>query len=191
MKTIVIASTNPVKSQAALNGFRRMFPAESFEILPRPAPSGVSDQPMTSAETLQGALNRAAAVKATHPQADFWVGIEGGVEEDGGLAAFAWVAVLSPAGSGKARTGTFFLPPAVAHLVRQGIELGEADDIVFGATNSKQQNGAIGLLTGDVIDRAALYEHAVVLALVAIRNPGLYAESRGDARPDVRLPAGL
>lgn len=191
MKTIVIASTNPVKARAALNGFRRMFPAESFEILPRPAPSGVSDQPMTSAETLQGALNRAAAVKATHPQADFWVGIEGGVEEDGGLAAFAWVAVLSPAGSGKARTGTFFLPPAVAHLVRQGIELGEADDIVFGTTNSKQQNGAIGLLTGDVIDRAALYEHAVVLALVAIRNPGLYAESRGDARPDVRLPAGL
>jgi inosine/xanthosine triphosphatase len=191
MKTIVIASTNPVKARAALNGFRRMFPAESFEILPRPAPSGVSDQPMTSAETLQGALNRAAAVKAAHPQADFWVGIEGGVEEDGGLAAFAWVAVLSPVGSGKARTGTFFLPPAVAHLVRQGIELGEADDIVFGATNSKQQNGAIGLLTGDVIDRAALYEHAVVLALVAIRNPGLYAESRGDARPDVRLPAGL
>ena len=191
MKTIVIASNNPVKARAALNGFRRMFPAESFEILPRPAPSGVSDQPMTSAETLQGALNRAAAVKAAHPQADFWVGIEGGVEEDGGLAAFAWVAVLSPAGSGKARTGTFFLPPAVAGLVRQGIELGEADDIVFGATNSKQQNGAIGLLTGDVIDRATLYEHAVVLALVAIRNPGLYAESRGDARPDVRLPAGL
>ena len=191
MKTIIIASSNPVKARAALNGFRRMFPAEPFEILPRPAPSGVSDQPMTSAETLQGALNRAAAVKATHPQADFWVGIEGGVEEDGGLAAFAWVAVLSPSGSGKARTGTFFLPPAVAHLVRQGIELGEADDIVFGTTNSKQQNGAIGLLTGDVIDRAALYEHAVVLALVAIRNPGLYAESRGDARPDVRLPAGL
>ena len=191
MKTIIIASSNPVKARAALNGFRRMFPAEPFEILPRPAPSGVSDQPMTSAETLLGALNRAAAARAAHPGADFWVGIEGGVEEDGGLAAFAWVAVLSPSGSGKARTGTFFLPPAVAHLVRQGIELGEADDIVFGATNSKQQNGAIGLLTGDVIDRAALYEHAVVLALVAIRNPGLYAESRGDARPDVRLPAGL
>ena len=50
------------KAQAALNGFQRMFPAESFEILPRPAPSGVSDQPMTSAETLQGALNRAAAM---------------------------------------------------------------------------------------------------------------------------------
>lgn len=177
MKTIVIASTNPVKTQAALDGFRRMFPAETFEAVTHAAPSGVSDQPMTSAETLRGALNRAGAVKLAHPRADFWVGIEGGVEEDGGeLAAFAWVAVLSPAGSGKARTGTFFLPPAVAALVRQGIELGHADDIVFGATNSKQQNGAIGLLTGDVIDRTALYEHAVVLALVSFRHPELWEE---------------
>ena len=175
MKTIVVASTNPVKAQATLHGFQRMFPQETFSVVPVSAPSGVSDQPMNSADTLQGALNRAAAVQTLQPQGDFWVGIEGGVEEDaGGLAAFAWVAVLSSSASGKARTGTFFLPPRVAELVRQGKELGEADDIVFGAVNSKQQNGAIGLLTGDVIDRAALYEHAVVLALVAFKNPALY-----------------
>jgi len=180
MKTIAVASTNPVKAQAALRGFQRMFPAETFSVLPISVPSGVSDQPMNSADTLQGALNRAAAVQALRPQADFWVGIEGGVEEDaGGLAAFAWVAVLSNSASGKARTGTFFLPPRVAELVRQGKELGEADDIVFGAVNSKQQNGAIGLLTGDVIDRAALYEHAVVLALVAFKNPALYEPPAG------------
>lgn len=175
MKTIVVASTNPVKAQAALNGFQRMFPAEIFDVAPVAAPSGVSNQPMDSAETLRGALNRANAAQALRPQADFWVGIEGGVEEAGGeLAAFAWVAVLSPTACGKARTGTFFLPPAVTKLVRQGIELGEADDIIFGAINSKQQNGAIGLLTGDVIDRTALYEHAVVLALVAFKNGALY-----------------
>ncbi len=175
MKTLVIASTNPVKAQAALNGFQRMFPQETFAVVPLSAPSGVSNQPMDSAETLRGALNRAAAARELRPQADFWVGIEGGVEDAGGeLAVFAWVAVLSPTASGKARTGTFFLPPAVADLVHQGIELGEADDIIFGAVNSKQQNGAIGLLTGDVIDRAALYEHAVVLALVAFKNAHLY-----------------
>ncbi len=175
MKTIVVASTNPVKAQAALNGFRRMFPAETFSVVPVSAPSGVSNQPMDSAETLRGALNRASAARTLRPQADFWVGIEGGVEEDADeLAAFAWVAVLSPGANGKARTGTFFLPPRVAELVRRGIELGEADDIVFGAVNSKQQNGAIGLLTADVIDRTGLYEHAVVLALVGFKNAALY-----------------
>jgi non-canonical (house-cleaning) NTP pyrophosphatase len=32
-------------------------------------------------------------------------------------------------------------------------ELGEADDIVFGITNSKQANGAVCILTGDILTR--------------------------------------
>jgi non-canonical (house-cleaning) NTP pyrophosphatase len=85
------------------------------------------------------------------------------------------VVVRGPGGRlGQARSGTFLLPPAVADLVRQGVELGEADDRVFGRQNSKQANGAIGLLTGDVIDRVALYEHAVILALVPFLRPDLY-----------------
>ena len=59
-------------------------------------------------------------------------------------------------------------------LVREGKELGEADDIVFGKENSKQTYGAVGLLTGDVIDRTRFYEDAVVLALIPFRNPDLY-----------------
>lgn len=31
MPTIVVASTNPVKIRAALNGFERMFPEQVFE----------------------------------------------------------------------------------------------------------------------------------------------------------------
>ena len=104
------------------------------------------------------------------------MGIEGGVEPHGAeLSAFAWVVVLAKNGiEGKGRTGTFFLPLAVAELIQQGKELGEADDIVFAQTNSKQKNGAIGILTGDVIDRAALYEPAVIMALVPFKNPDLY-----------------
>jgi inosine/xanthosine triphosphatase len=176
MKTIVIASENPVKIQAALGGFQRLFPEESFAVQTASVPSGVSHQPMTSEETRLGALNRARAARQAIPEADYWVGIEGGVEsENGSLAAFAWVAVLSAEQTGQSRTGAFFLPPAVAELVRQGKELGEADDIVFNRANSKQENGAIGLLTGNVIDRTALYEQAVILALVPFRNPGLYS----------------
>lgn len=175
MKTIIIASQNPVKIQAALGGFQRLFPEETFTVQTVSVPSGVSRQPMTSEETRQGALNRARAARETAPAADYWVGIEGGVEaENGDLAAFAWVAVLSTERAGQSRTGAFFLPPSVAELVRQGKELGEADDIVFNRANSKQENGAIGLLTGNVIDRTALYEQAVILALVPFKNPALY-----------------
>jgi len=59
--------------------------------------------------------------------------------------------------------------------VRQGKELGEADDLVFAKENSKQDNGAVGLLTGNVIDRTALYQQAVVLALIPFKNPHLYS----------------
>jgi len=176
MKTIILASHNPVKAQAALAGFQRMFPGEQFVLKMEAVDSGVGSQPLSSEETLDGARQRAWAALQAQPEADFSVGIEGGVEPHGAeLCAFAWVVVLSPAGvQGKGRTGTFFLPPAVAELIHQGKELGEADDIVFAQTNSKQKNGAIGILTGDVIDRAALYEPAVIMALLPFKNPDLY-----------------
>ena len=181
MKTIVVASNNPVKVQAARVGFQRMFPGEGFTFTTVSVPSGVDDQPRSSEETLQGALNRAQNARALSPRADYWVGIEGGIEDSpegrltpGEMCAFAWVVVLSQDRTGKGRTGVFFLPPRVAELVRQGKELGEADDIVFGRTNSKQENGAVGLLTGDLIDRAAFYYQAVLLALIPFRNEGLY-----------------
>lgn len=173
MKTLVVASTNPVKIQAALDGFRRMFPADEFEARGVSVPSGVTDQPMTDAETLQGALNRAANARRAAPDGDYWVGIEGGVEDGAALQAFAWIVVLNGEQVGKSRTATFDLPDEVAALVRQGIELGHADDQVFGRANSKQQNGSVGLLTGDVIDRTAYYTQAVILALIPFRNPEL------------------
>ena len=181
MKMIALASHNPVKIQATLNGFRRMFPGEEFVVEPVSVPSGVSDQPMSSAETLAGAANRATRAAEAVPYADFAAGIEGGVEEEeGGMAAFAWIVVVSHGRRGIGRTGTFYLPPRVAGLLREGMELGDADDVVFNRSNSKQDNGAVGILTGDVIDRVRLYEHAVILALVPFRNPTLYPCRAGE-----------
>jgi inosine/xanthosine triphosphatase len=181
MQTVIIASHNPVKIAAAREGFSRIFPQAEFLFQGLSVASGVADQPLSSQETLQGALNRARAAREQAPNASYWVGIEGGVEYEpegqltqSELWAFAWVVILSPHSAGKGRTGTFALPPQVAALVQQGLELGAADDIVFGRTNSKQENGAVGLLTADVIDRAAFYIQAVILALIPFKNPLLY-----------------
>jgi inosine/xanthosine triphosphatase len=139
-------------------------------------PSGVPDQPISDATTLLGAQNRAANARALEPDADYWVGIEGGIDEDetGLLRNFAWVVVIAKDGRiGKARTATYYLPKETAELVRGGMELGKADEVVFGGRNSKQKNGSVGLLTGDVIDRRGYYVEAVVLALIPFKNPGL------------------
>lgn len=172
---IIVASKNPVKINAALNGFKQMFPDENFEVEGVSVPSGVSDQPTSDKETLQGAHTRVLNA-STHISGDFWIGMEGGVEYiDEEMHAFAWIVIRDSNGKvGKGKTGTFILPSKISELIRQGMELGDADDIVFGMSNSKQKNGAIGILTNDLIGRAELYDRAVVLALIPFRNKHLY-----------------
>ena len=175
MKRIVVASKNPVKIQAALNGFQRMFPGEEFDIDSVTVPSGVSDQPKSDEEAITGAVNRTRQAANVFPSANYWVGIEGGIQEwEKDLVAFAWVVIFNQDLIGKGRTGTFFLPDKVSRLIHQGMELGKADDIVFNRINSKQENGAVGLLTGNALDRVKLYEEAVILALIPFKNPDLY-----------------
>ncbi len=185
LQRVVVASRNPVKVGAVEGAFRRMVPGGVAEVVGVSVESGVSDQPLSDLETMHGAEARAEAAEALRPEADYWVGIEGGIEsraesctENGGMMAFAWVVVRSSFGIGRARSGSFFLPDEVSRLVREGMELGEADDIVFARSDSKQEEGAVGLLTHGVIDRRALYEHAVVLALAPLKNPLLYEHSQ-------------
>lgn len=177
MKRVIVASKNPVKVNAAVVGFQRMFPDESFNVEGITVPSGVSDQPMGDDEILRGALNRVEAAAKAVPDADYWVGIEGGSEEIAdGMTTFAWAIIRSSDGRiGKGKTGSFFLPEKVASLVRGGMELGEADNAVFGRQNSKETNGAVGLLTDDAIDRTAFNTEAVILALIPFKNQEFYA----------------
>lgn len=174
-QSIIVASENPVKVDAVGGAFARAVGDIEFELTGVAVDSGVADQPRSDAETLAGAETRAREAEKNRPDADYWVGVEGGIEDGAqGMKAFAWVVVRSGFGVGRARSGTFFLPDRVAELVRSGTELGEADDIVFGRSNSKQEEGAVGILTRGVIDRRSLYEHAVVLALAPLQNPLLY-----------------
>ena len=175
MWKVVLASKSPVKVGATRDGFRRMFPDQEIQIDEVSVSSGVNDQPMSDAETLQGVVNRADNAARAYPDADFWVGLEGGIDNKEEMELFGWVVVRARNGQvGKSRTCTFALPPKIASLINQGMELGDADDIVFGRKNSKQQNGAVGILTGNAIDRRSYYAEAMTLALVPFRNPELY-----------------
>ena len=175
MPRITVASLNPVKLRAAQAGFQRIFPQQRFSVSGAAVPSGVPDQPMSLAETLLGARNRAENARAAQPGSDYWVGIEGGIDDSPlGMSCFARVHIISRDGrAGLGQTAVFYLPREVAELVRAGLELGHADDRVFGRDNSKQANGAIGILTDDVVDREAYYVHAVIMALVPFKNPAL------------------
>lgn len=172
---VVVASANPVKVAAIQGGLELTFPERCFAIQGVSVESGVSDQPMSDEETLAGARNRTSAARSLFPDADIWCGLEGGVQRHGdGMFAFAWIVCETSELRGEARTATFPLPPGVVQLIDDGVELGDADDRVFGRANSKQKEGAVGILTGGLIDRCRLYEHAAVMALIPLRNTELF-----------------
>lgn len=173
---VIIASENPVKINAVRQAFSQMFPPQSFDFIGVNVLSGVSSQPLSDEETYQGALNRTNNAAISEPNAEYWVGIEGGLEEkDAEFEAFAWVVVRGKNERyGKGRTATFFLPDEVGELIRQGKELGHASDVVFKEDNSKQKQGSIGLLTGNAIDRTRYYLDSAIIALIPFKNPQLY-----------------
>ena len=110
---IVVASRNPVKIDAVRQAFSSQFPSVGLELIPVDIESGVSDQPDSDQETRRGSRNRVEEAWRAHPDADFWVGLEGGVVTiDDQFMAFAWMAIRGRNGKiGQARTGTLPLPP--------------------------------------------------------------------------------
>jgi non-canonical (house-cleaning) NTP pyrophosphatase len=131
--------------------------------------------------------------KASPKAGSFSVGLEGGLERDassGTLACFAWMAILGARGGwGTSRTASFDLPPPIARLIEDGLELGDADDKFFKRTGSKAGEGVVGLLTHGIIDRAAYYEHALVMALIPFTNASIYAGEASEAATAVEAEA--
>ncbi|NIM70446.1 MAG: non-canonical purine NTP phosphatase [Xanthomonadales bacterium] len=165
---VVVASLNPVKLGAVQRAFGQRYPGLGVEVRGLQVDSGVAAQPMSDAETLEGARNRVANARRAYPEADFHVGLEGGLQVfDGQLLAFAWMAVGGPDGRiSEARSATLPLPPKVHELIANGMELGEANDRVFETVNSKQAGGAFGLLTDGYMTRESVYADTLVLALL-------------------------
>lgn len=176
MLKLLITSKNPVKINATRIAFEKMFPNESFELTSVSAESGVSDQPIGDEETITGAKNRVENAKKEISDADYYIGIEGGIEDSGvDVGVIAWTIIHSKdAREGKARAATFFLPSLIVAQLRAGKELARAVDSVFSKTNSGHQNGSVGILTHDVIDRTQYYVDMIVLALIPFVNEEMY-----------------
>ena len=169
---IVVGSRNPVKTAATGAAFKALRPDMVFTVEGLTVDSGVSDQPFSDEETRQGAMIRATNASAAEPDADFWVGLDGGIEVIGErLMAFAWIAVRDRSGAiSDARSPTLPLPSAIKTLIDQGLELGDANDQVSATRNSKQGGGAYGLLTDGLYTRESIYTQTAVLALLPFLN---------------------
>ncbi|MFD1007159.1 MULTISPECIES: inosine/xanthosine triphosphatase [Oceanisphaera] len=178
MMNVVVASLNPAKIDAARLALTQIFPDTPCRISGVAVPSGVAEQPMSDDETYQGARQRALAAQAILPNADLWIGMEGGITHGAQHSmTFAWIQVLGHGGLDNAsRSASLTLPPFVAQAVTAGEELGHAMDRLFSLNNCKQQGGAIGVLTANLLDRRRVYCDTLILALAPLINPEPYAQ---------------
>ncbi|MBX7213416.1 MAG: DUF84 family protein [Thermoflexales bacterium] len=167
---IAVGSTNPVKVDAARLGAGRLFGVADLRVLAVATDSGVRAQPQDDAETIAGATARATAALGASPEAEYGIGLEGGVAEtEGRLFTFTWCVAARRGGATSAVcTLRYELPRELAELVRAGLELGDASDRVYGRHNSKQAEGAVGLITRGALTRLEAYAPAVTLALARV-----------------------
>jgi inosine/xanthosine triphosphatase len=164
-RLVAVGSTNPVKLAATRAVLSHVAP--ELRVEPTAVQSGVRDQPWGDDETIRGAVARARAARAALG-ADLGVGIEGGVAElpDGSLRTCAWAAVADADGrEGIGGSLAMPLPPAVARLLREGLELGDAIDRIAERRDTKRGVGAVGVLTAGLVDRQRAYEPLVAYAL--------------------------
>ncbi|BBV67710.1 inosine/xanthosine triphosphatase [Kluyvera ascorbata] len=167
MHQVVAATTNPAKIQAILAAFDQIFGEGSCQITPVSVDTGVPEQPFGSPETRAGARNRVANAREAHPNADFWVAIEAGIDEG---ATFSWVVIESGEQRGEARSATLPLPEAILEQVRAGEALGPVMSKYTGIDKIGNKEGAIGVFTAGVLTRSSVYHQAVVLALSPFHN---------------------
>lgn len=169
---IAVGSLNPVKIAAASAGFSAIWPNTAWRAEGVDAPSGVSDQPMSNAESIRGARARATLARE-RLDAEYGAGIESGLARIEGIwYTTGWIVIVDRHGrEGLSSSMIRPVPLSSLELVLQGVELGHANDQVFGRHNSKQGTGLIGLLTNDVLTREGVFRDAVISALARFLHP--------------------
>ncbi len=175
--TVVIASSNVGKIQAAQNAFYAVFPHGVHDFISFAAPSGVSVQPKSEYETYRGALNRLAASKEIHPNADYHIAIESGVIDLPGSMTEIGSIIVAEKGYERifhTEIPRFEMPTEIARFVRSGMELGPANDLFFKKENSKQEGGMVGEVTDQVVTRISIMSMAATIGFSQLKNKHLY-----------------
>ncbi|WP_319781788.1 inosine/xanthosine triphosphatase [Oceanisphaera sp. IT1-181] len=180
MLQVIVASLSPAKIEAARLALAQLLPESPLVVTGVAVKSGVAEQPMSDTETYQGARQRAFAAKTLLPEADLWIGMEGGVEfsdlqlNPHHCITFAWIQVLGQALDNASRSASLTLPPKVAQALANGEALGPAMDRLFRQSHNRPTGGAIGILTQQHLTRRTVYRDTLILALTPWLNPQLY-----------------
>ncbi|MFD1777584.1 DUF84 family protein [Fredinandcohnia salidurans] len=162
MIQIAIGTKNPAKVDAIIQGFAGI----EAKFHQTSVSSGVSAQPFSDEETIQGAINRAKSALEKEGT-DIGIGLEGGVvETEFGMFLCNWGAIVDkdndPIIAGGAR---ILLPSEIARELKKGIELGDVMEDFTKQKDIRKAEGAIGIFTNQYVNRKDMFTHVVKLLI--------------------------
>src|ERR1051325_4357399 len=157
-------------------------------VLARAVETTVPAMPLNDWELMQGARERALAVRdqlrAQRRTADIYVGLEGGVhsisiegEWHTFLRGWAYASDRTNGTNGTSgATPSISVPADLAKKVIEGRrELGLVIDEVAGIQDVRSRQGAWGILSRDLVTRAMSFEVALVAAFAPFYNQKMYS----------------
>jgi inosine/xanthosine triphosphatase len=206
---VAVGSTRRPKLDAVSDALNSLWPKLSpplpthgaaFEIVGREVPSGVRETPLSHAQSMAGARNRAEALVQIAREKKlpwrYFVGLEGGLDvvEPPDNAArgvstprrivflSSWAYVTDGTARGAfGQAGAIALPESLAtEVIDNGVSLSVAIDAFAARRGVRDAEGAWGVLTSGLITRRDSFRIAVINAFAPFFNAAVYASA--DAR---------
>jgi len=155
-------------------------------VVARPVTTSVPAMPLTDWQLMEGARERALAVRETLVKqnlgADLYVGLEGGfhsISIDGEWHTFlrGWAYATDGFKGSFGAAPSISVPDAIVKSVVEGRrELGLVIDEVAGVRDVRSRQGAWGILSRDLLTRSMSFEAALIAAFAPFYNPKLYSD---------------
>jgi inosine/xanthosine triphosphatase len=174
---VAVGTSNPVKVRAVENVFSKFF---SVTVVMKRVPSKAPPQPIGLDVTIEGAISRArGALEAAH-EAELGVGIEAGIipipKTISGYMDQQFAAIVDRSGRVTLGGGPSFEYPRflVKRVLEERIEVNNVMVELTGEPFIGHKEGAIGYFSKGSLNRTALTELAVLMALIPRLNADLY-----------------
>jgi inosine/xanthosine triphosphatase len=204
---VAVGSTRGPKLDAVHDALKlfadRLNPNAQFEVRGFAVDSGVGHTPLSSAESMRGARQRTEALihmaSGKGEAYQYFVGLEGGLEVmesdesserpagdtdpagNGGRRVFleSWAYVSDGSRGHFGRSGGIELPQVLAHeVLDMGVELACAIDKFAGMAGIRDNQGAWGVLSNNLITRREAFRLALIAAFAPFCNQNLFRVAR-------------
>ena len=176
---VAIGTKNPIKIEAIKEALAEIYKnSKDYEILFDSSESKVHKLPKSDKECIVGARNRSLDMLSKFQDADYGVGIEGGLDiNDQGVFLCTWIIITSKFGKeAVACSPKILLPKKASKLVFEGKRMSEIMQLYVDDKDIKIKVGADGVLTSNLITRKTSTKVAFIYAFAKFMNFKYYAD---------------